>query len=254
MRNQSLAFLITVSLMLWSLPLAAQDLGLEAEASADVGVEGSAGAEGEVSAEGDLGGDDTLGADPLTSEPAAAAAPVDTGAGGEDWANKEGVFGIGLQGTLGGTVGLHGRYFVTEAIGLHVTASLGIGNLTIEPPGGGMGTDFSTTTIGIGAGGSYKLHGWNDGHMSLVAGIDISSTSASSETAGFTMDGSDFGFGFSVGFMGEFFLSDYFSVFGQAGLRLGLVSGDLTGGDSSSFSLGTTSDGLAAFGLTAWFI
>lgn len=172
-----------------------------------------------------------------------------------DWADKTGGFGVGAETTMGGTNGLNLRYYVSNMFGLQLTFGMLISNTTVAVDGG---DDIETGITGLGFGiyGSYKLAYWQRGSLSAIAGIDI-------HTLGIT-DGGDDPSGTDIllglGLQGEVFLSQYFSVFGQVGIRIDFIGEDEVEGsslspnvDTSGIDLSLGGDLLGAFGFTVWF-
>ena len=128
-------------------------------------------------------------------------------------------------------------------------------------------TSVSTTTLGFGVYGMYKLAYWQRGHLSGILGLDIEMASAATETevGGTTTsdDTSATDIRIGVGLHGVWFPTQYLSLFGQVGLRLDFIGEDEIDGttisnteDDVSFSgidMALGSDLLGAFGFTVWF-
>lgn len=180
-----------------------------------------------------------------------------------DWADKTGGFGVGAETTLGGTNGLNLRYFVSNALGLQLTFGLNLSSRTTAVDDADD-TVVSLSAIDFGLYGSYKLAYWQRGHLSAILGVDIQMASMSTDADGDDGDsdasGTDILIG--LGLQGEVFLSQYFSVFGQVGLRLDFIGeNEPEGGsvtliddeDTTGIDVGVRGDLLGAFGFTVWF-
>ncbi len=182
-----------------------------------------------------------------------------------DWADKSGGFGVGGETTMGGTHGLNLRYYISNQFGLQLTFGLGIASATEVD--GDNSTSISSTAMGFGIYAMYKLAYWQRGHLSAIFGLDIHTLSVSTEaTVGGTtttddVSGTDLLIG--LGLHGEWFPTQYLSLFGQVGLRMDFIGSDeLSGGsvtntdsdlDYSGIDLGLGSDLLGSFGFTVWF-
>ncbi len=179
-----------------------------------------------------------------------------------DWADKTGGFGVGAETTLGGTNGLNLRYFVSNAMGLQLTFGLNLASTTTDVDDADD-TVISASSIDFGLYGSYKLAYWQRGHLSAILGVDIQMASASVDADGDDADTDDSATDILIGLglQGEVFLSQYFSVFGQVGLRLDFIGeNEPEGGvmtavdeDTSGIVASVRGDLLGAFGFTVWF-
>ncbi len=192
-----------------------------------------------------------------------------------DWADKSGGFGVGGETTLGGTHGLNLRYYISNQFGLQLTFGLGIESATVDPDGDNNTVSTSSTTLGFGLYGMYKLAFWQRGHLSAIFGIDIQMLSESCEAdsgvarpgstqAGGDTDASGTDILIGLGLHGEWFPTQYLSLFGQVGLRLdfigaeeptaaGTIDNTTDDVDFSGIDLALGSDLLGAFGFTVWF-
>jgi hypothetical protein len=179
-----------------------------------------------------------------------------------DWANKNGAVGVGGSTTLGGVNGVHIRTYVSPQFGLHLTLGFGSTSVTLATDAG----DTTTTTTQIVAGlyGEFKLAYWQRGSLSAVFGIDINNVSTATETpAGDTdLSGTDILIG--VGLQGEYFPTQYLSLFAETGIVLDFIGenevtgtsvapDDPTGVETSGLNVALGSDLWGAAGFTVWF-
>ena len=174
-----------------------------------------------------------------------------------DWANKNGAFGIGANTTLGGSNGLNIRTYVTPQFGLHATIGFELESIDV---GDGAQTS-SETAFQIGLHGAYKLAYWQRGHLSAIFGVDVQTLSLSDEFMGTTSEASATDILIGVGAMGEWFPTQYLSLFLQVGLSLDFIGEDeLVGGDQivsnpdqSGIILDLSAQPLGMAGFTVWF-
>lgn len=178
-----------------------------------------------------------------------------------DWANKNGGFGIGGNTTLGGVNGLNIRTYVTPLFGLQAT--LGVERESVESDVAGATTDISLTSFRVGLYGSYKLAYWQRGHLSVIFGTDIVTLSQTTSVTGqpdIEQSGTDVLIG--LGLMGEWFPTQYLSLFLQVGLTLDFIGEDEVGSGGigidpnpgvSGIDLNLEAQPLGAAGFTVWF-
>jgi len=177
-----------------------------------------------------------------------------------DWANKAGSVGVGANTTLGGSSGLHIRTFVTPLIGIELTFGFGMESLRVEPDEDGE-TSLSSIRFDIGLYGSYKLAYWQRGSLSTVLGFDVRTVSAKFESPLGDSDESTTDFLIGLGLQGEYFPTQYLSLFAQAGLEMWLPTDDrdltvATADDTADYSglhIGLGADLWGAAGFTVWF-
>lgn len=185
-----------------------------------------------------------------------------------DWADKSGGFGVGGETTLGGTHGLNLRYYVSNQFGLQLTFGLGITSETTDPPGDNNTLSVSRSNMQFGIYGMYKLAYWQRGHLSAILGIDIHTLSLTTDLDGDETSSSGTDILIGLGLHGEWFPTQYLSLFGQVGLRLDFLGADEPNGlsidndsedpanddtDFSGIDLNLGSDLLGTFGFTVWF-
>ncbi len=147
-----------------------------------------------------------------------------------DWANKNGAFGLGANTTLGGVNGINLRTYIGPLFGLHLTLGFSWGNTTATQDN--IETSTSSFRFQTGIYGSYKLAYWQRGHLSLLFGVDIVSLSNSVDVAGTTTDESGVDILLGLGFFGEWFPTQYLSLFAAAGFRIDFIGSDEVDGDS----------------------
>ena len=134
-------------------------------------------------------------------------------------------------------------------------------SLTTDPDGGDDVT-ATASEYGVGLYGMYKVAYWQRGHLSLLGGLDIVMTSSDTGLDNGDTSATDLLFG--LGLHGEWFPTQYLSLFGQVGLRIDLYGEDEPGGalgdtsdgdnnDYSGYSLDLGADMLGDFGFTVWF-
>jgi hypothetical protein len=180
-----------------------------------------------------------------------------------DWANKGGAFGIGGNTTLGGVNGLNIRTFVTPLFGISATIGFAIESTTTEV--GDTKVDRSSTSFRVGLYGSYKLAYWQRGHLSVVFGVDLVTLSESEGDN--DASGTDVLIG--LGLMGEWFPTQYLSLFLLVGLSIDFIGEDeVVGGgggplgsggsinpnaDTSGFTMDLSAQPLGLAGFTVWF-
>ena len=179
-----------------------------------------------------------------------------------DWANKNGAIGIGANTSLGGTNGLSFRTYVSPLFGIQATLGMRLDSTTADA--GGNETNFSQTQLDIGLYGNYKLAYWQRGHLSTIFGVDVVSLSNAVESGGVEQDDSATDFLIGLGIMGEYFPTQYLSLFAQVGLRLDFIGDDdLLGDDDVGVDMGAAdlsgidislgADLLGSAGFTVWF-
>ena len=179
-----------------------------------------------------------------------------------DWADKTGAVGVGANTSLGGVNGLNVRTFVTPQFGLALTFGFGLSSTDVDPSDVD-GDAFETSDLRVAAGlyGSYKLAFWERGHLSALFGADVatSRTSFDSEIDVLDRERSSTDLLLGLGLQGEWFPTQYLSLFGQVGLRLDfltdgddtVVLGDSPSSESIAFSVADSTFG--NFGFTVWF-
>src|SRR5690606_6760671 len=115
--------------------------------------------------------------------------------------------------------GLHLRTYVTPALGLQLTLGFALDNQTVDV--GGTDTDVSAFSFRSGLHATYKLAYWQRGHLSALAGLNLVTRSESAEAGGVDLaDESGLDLLVDLGLMGEFFPTQYISLFLQGGLSL----------------------------------
>jgi len=163
--------------------------------------------------------------------------------GSSDWADKTDVFGLGANVNLGRSAGLIFRAFISNTWGVH-------GNFALRYDSVGGGDDFSIET---GLYTSIKVVPFDVGHISVLFGADLLF-----QSNGEANGGNEVGVLATVGLMGEWFVLRHFSLYGTAGMKLGVVE---SGGDGFDF-IADSSDGtsfglgaglMAQAGFTVWF-
>ncbi|MBN1944105.1 MAG: outer membrane beta-barrel protein [Bradymonadales bacterium] len=195
----------------------------------------------------------------------------------QDWANKGGAFGIGANTSLGGTNGINLRYFITPVFGVQATFGMRFVSATVEPEDvDNAETDYSMTEFDFGLYGLYKLAYWQKGSLGVIFGGDIQAFSEELDAPGDTADteSSSTNIVVGVGIQGEFFPTQYLSLFAQAGFTLDFIGDDdlactrfdmgacgsgAPSGldpedyDASGIGLGLSGDLWGAAGFTVWF-
>lgn len=196
---------------------------------------------------------------------AATSSPVHAQEGGTmpDWANKNGGFGIGGNTTLGGVNGINIRTYVTPLFGLHATIGLETDSVSVDAAG--TTVDNSVFSFRAGLYGSYKLAYWQRGHLSTIFGLDLVTLSQSTDQPGQpTVDQSGTDILIGLGLMGEWFPTQYLSLFLQVGLTLDFIGEDEVSGDGGNYQinpnpgvsgidLNLEAQPLGAAGFTVWF-
>jgi hypothetical protein len=182
-----------------------------------------------------------------------------------DWADKNGAVGVGGNTTLGGTNGIHVRTYVSPLIGVEMTFGLSSQSVTVEPDGGGGDTTTSATTIDLGLYGTYKLAYWQRGSLSAMFGFDYQSSSTSLDAPGgdSDSDSSSSNLVIGLGLRGEYFPTQYLSLFADAGITIdpiddsdvdgGRITGDSENNDYSGMDINIGADLWGAAGFTVWF-
>jgi len=133
----------------------------------------------------------------------------------DNWANKEGVAGIGAASTLGGTQGLQLRYNLSPAMGLQTT--FGFSSSGQSDDGGKTGTRQSATGVALGA--HYKIIKAKTASLSFLGSFDYQTAKDAvidAEETGTKY--SDLVFG--LGFQGEVWLAKKFSLHTKVGLSI----------------------------------
>lgn len=180
-----------------------------------------------------------------------------------DWANKAGAVGIGGNTSLGGSNGLLIRTYVTPQLGLQLTFGFGVLSQSDDSD-----TETSANYFDVGVYASYKLAYWQRGHLSLLFGFDIRTYSETVDVAGTNVsDDSAVDFLIGLGIMGEYFPTQYLSLFVSAGFLIDLMQEDELWDDATSpagrdivnapgnsgFAMNLSSDLFGAAGFTVWF-
>lgn len=183
-----------------------------------------------------------------------------------DWADKSGAVGIGGDSSLGGTSGITIRTYVSPAVGLQATLGFGLVSTNVDPTV--LDDDrykTSNLAVEIGLYGTYKLAYWQRGHLSLLFGGDLvaDSRSVNADIDARDTSSSNTDVLIGLGLQGEYFPTQYLSLYLQGGLRLDLIGDDEFVGLSSGSSgtdgsvAGTGIDLgasiLGAGGFTVWF-
>ncbi|MBI2892700.1 MAG: hypothetical protein HYY06_04055 [Deltaproteobacteria bacterium] len=171
-----------------------------------------------------------------------------------DWANKSGAVGVGATTTLGGTSGINVRTYVTPQLGLE----LALGFALSKDEQGDF--SFDQTEFQVGLYGSYKVAYWQRGSLSAIFGADIDSVSQTSGSGDSESDDSATDLLIGLGLQGEYFPTQYLSLFAQAGLSIDFIGEDeVTEGsidsapDRSGFALDLGTDLFGSAGFTVWF-
>jgi hypothetical protein len=194
------------------------------------------------------------------------AGPVYAQSGGPNWADKSGGFGVGAETTLGDTSGLNLRYYINELFGTGLTFGFGFDTHNDINESGNM-SDYTSTDLSVGLTMLYKVAYWNQGHLSALLGFDIHTRNELEEREDENdIENSANDVLLSLGLHGEWFPTQYFSIFGQAGLRLDFlgenelengvittIPGEEDDNEYSGFSMDMDGDLLGAFGFTVWF-
>jgi hypothetical protein len=168
-------------------------------------------------------------------------------------ADKANAFGLGVEATLAGTVGLNLRYFFSNVFGLALTTRFGV--ITGSAPMGMMDVGFSGFHVGLALNALLRIIDWNDGAIGVTFGGDFGHSYASVDDP-VTIEGKITSVGVSGGLHGEWFATDDVSFHGQCGVRFSYadIGGDgLLGDQSTEVGLNVGGDLLAAFGMTVWF-
>ena len=186
----------------------------------------------------------------------------------ENWANKEGVVGLGAAATLGGTQGLQVRYNITPAMGVQTTFGLSSSGQSVD----GGETGVRQSAMGIGLGAHYKVIKAKTASMSVLGSFDYQSAKAAVIAADETgTKFSDMVFG--LGLQGEVFLAKKFSFHTKVGLSIDPygagdvgeayttadAADDADGGEEADgpeyagMDLGIGGGLLAGAGFTVWF-
>jgi len=179
-----------------------------------------------------------------------------------DWANKTGGFGIGAQTTLGGTNGLVIRTYVTPAFGIAGTLGFALTSATIGPEGSGHDAAPTDSPFRVGLYGFYKLAYWQRGNLNAMFGFDLLTHASSQRESpikvhGIDTSGTDLLIG--LGLMGEYFPTQYLSLFAEAGLTLDNLGPDEVVGhaiantENSGIDVAFRGDLLGSDGFTVWF-
>ncbi|MBN1944106.1 MAG: hypothetical protein JW797_00465 [Bradymonadales bacterium] len=195
----------------------------------------------------------------------------------QDWANKSGAFGVGANTSLGGTNGINIRTYVTPLLGIHLTFGMRFLTATVEPEDvDNAETEYSMTEFDFGLYGSYKVAYWQRGHLSVILGGDVQTFSEDINAPGRDNDSdrSSTNIVIGIGLLGEYFPTQYLSIFAQAGFLLNFIgdddlacmrfdggacsglsalSGDPEDYDASGVGLSLSGQPWGAAGFTVWF-
>ncbi len=164
--------------------------------------------------------------------------------------------GLGASATLGGTGGVHFRYFVTPQLGIETTLGLSFTNDTNEV----AGMDVDTTNIGLRLAlyGLYRFAIFDKATLGFLFGVDmgLSSTSSGGGSANNDLD-----FGGGLGLHAEVFPTQFLSFFCSGGLAITFLGDDDAGryaptlgsDDASGIDLTIASDLFGGAGFTVWF-
>lgn len=143
-----------------------------------------------------------------------------------DWANKNGAVGVGANTTIGGANGLSFRTYVSPLFGIQGTIGIGLESFSIDPTTlDGDEFTVSVTTIAVGAYGAYKIAYWQRGSLAALFGADVQSLSAVFNGDADT-DTSSTNVVLGLGLQGEWFPTQYLSLYAQGGLRMDFLNED----------------------------
>ena len=159
--------------------------------------------------------------------------------GGDPADRVAGDFGVGGEGTLGGTTGVQARLMLGPTVGVQLT--LGVAILTANPEG--SMASRTETGFGVGLSLQFRIFGWADGYAAILAGLDFQT--ANSDDAGVTSSATLYAGTF--GLWGEMFLEPYLSLHAQTGVRVGF-----RGGDGDGMFVSAAGDLFTGFGFTFW--
>jgi hypothetical protein len=186
----------------------------------------------------------------------------------ENWANKEGVVGLGAATTLGGTQGLQVRYNISPAMGAQTTFGFSSSGQSMD----GGKTGARQSAMGLGLGVHYKIIKAKTASMSVLGSFDYQSAKDAMIDAEETgTKYSDIVFG--LGLQGEVFLAKKFSIHTKVGMSIDTygagdvgeayttaeAADDAEGGEEADgpdyrgMDLGLSGGLLAGAGFTVWF-
>ncbi len=188
----------------------------------------------------------------------------------DNWANKEGVVGLGAAATLGGTQGLQVRYNITPALGVQTT--FGVHSSGQSTDGGETGVRQSATGVALGA--HYKIIKAKTASLSLLGSFDYQT--AKDAVIGVDETGTKYSDNvFGLGLQGEVWLAKKFSLHTKVGLSIdpygagdvgeayttaeAAEDADAEGGEEAEgpeyagMDLGIGGGLLAGAGFTVWF-
>ncbi len=145
-----------------------------------------------------------------------------------DWANKSGGVGIGGTTTLGGTNGINIRTYVTPFMGIEMNFGFNLANVPPDPDEDISGTIeiIPAATFNQGIYGIYKLAYWQRGSISGILGFDYSALSTINDLPDNSSDASQIDISIKLGLPGEYFPTQYLSLYANAGIAIDFISQD----------------------------
>lgn len=181
----------------------------------------------------------------------------------DNWANKVGSIGIGVDRLVTNGTGISLRLFPAELVGLEVGFGSDIAATRDRNDEADVDIRRSERDIGMHLIGEFRMVTSNQATLSAIAGVGFTthgrSTMVGNEK---TVDGYN-DIAFELGLRGEVYLYKFFSIFGRVGLTIDPVGDgqrEFFGADSEDVATKTTGmnvdilrgDLLGAFGFTFW--
>lgn len=141
-----------------------------------------------------------------------------------DWSDKSGTVGLGVDSAIGGSTGLSVRYFVNEAFGLELIFG---GDVTSRKatPNGGTESSTSSSRFDISLLAEYNIGVSRQATLSAYGGLGLGLVSSNTEPAPATATVDSYtDISFELGLRGEVWLYKFFSIYARGGVMIDPVS------------------------------
>lgn len=185
-----------------------------------------------------------------------------TGFAQENWSDKGGGFGLGVEQTYGGLdgTGISGRYFINNDFGINFMLGADYNSFSAGDNSG------STMRFDFGIGAEYRILKSQRANLNAYGAIGLNYYSVDLEDFG-PGAGADDALGkcsvdedscldlaFGLGLRGEVWLTNFFSLHGKVGINIDYDGEGVVGEEASRLQLSVfRGDLLGSFGFTFWF-
>lgn len=142
-----------------------------------------------------------------------------------DWSDKTGTVGLGVDANIDGGTGLSIRYFINDAFGLELIVGGQSNSTRAEPSAGGQEVKSSSSSWDFSLLAEYNIGVSRQATLSAYGGLGLGlvSTSQDPSPAIATVD-SYTDISFELGLRGEVWLYKFFSIYARGGVLIDPVS------------------------------